>query len=259
MNKRNKDRNQIRILNYTNLVGESSNHYRFVDAGEIENFIQQITLPSVIEVGEEIVSKERPFLILTRRKSMLSEIFSSPSLSYTKKLRIKFHWNGLQVLGSHMESPNCFIFDVPAHNTKTSWYLKLSCLPDCTPGEKPLYISVDAYKENIIIKSLSVLLKIVAVITFLLTLALPFIYYLSDSVRAYINQAIFGEAISQNITLIALILFSFILLSRRLDEIFTTILQKPVTIVLTESGTKMINFNGVLVEERSENQIRNRR
>ncbi|MEW5939856.1 MAG: hypothetical protein ACOYZ8_00785 [Chloroflexota bacterium] len=248
----NRSLNQLlRSVKSSSIIGESAENIQSVEFGDISNFIQEINIPRTIRVGSEIVSTTRPFLVLARKQSVLKEIFSKPFFSYTKRLRIRFHWNGLQVIGSGMESPNCFVLNVPSHNKTANWYLKLSCLPDCSTGEKPLYISVDAYRENIFLKAMSMLTKLVAALALIITVALPFLYYLSDSIRMYINRAIIGEADTGYVTIMALVVFSFVLFSKRIDEIFSSLFQEHITVFLIERGVKMITLQGIRVLKKS--------
>lgn len=104
--------------------------------GKYERYVDAIILPSSIRVGDEYVSIIKPFLILKRDISRWNEFFEKPYFHIARKIRIKFHWDGIHVLGANMEEPNCFVFPIPSQiNEQHNWFLKLSCLPDCAPGK----------------------------------------------------------------------------------------------------------------------------
>ena len=223
--------------------------YTLVEWQDVRDFIDSINLPHQMYVGQEIVTTDNPVVVLRRRKSVIKEIFSRPIFCVTKKVRLTFHWEGIHVIGANMVTPNCFILPVPNKKNLGNWYFKVSCLPTCAPGIKPLYITVDTLRENLILKEISVLSKVFAVLSLLALITLPFLYFINDTVRMYINLNITGKPGTGYITIASLILFSIIILSKRFDEIFTTLQQDKSYLVTDEHGAKMIGSSGIEVKK----------
>jgi hypothetical protein len=193
----------------------------------VQDFIRFIHLPPKICVGDEYVSTTEPTIILIRGKRPIRELFSWPLFHVTKKIRVRFHWDGIEVLGSNMESPNCFLFSIPEKYMETyKWYLKISCLPTCSTGKKTLYLSIETLSENLLLKVISIISKFLAIVALLACVCLPFFYYFSSSVKANIDQLVYSEPQVGYLSIPALILFVIILFSKQMDDSFSTLLNK---------------------------------
>lgn len=144
---------------------ESSSGY-----GNPGNYIKSINLPHQLQIGEEYVSESTPVIILKRELSIIREFFQRPYFSIAKEIRVQFHWEGIKIVGSYMEEPNKFVFPLPTkkgeHN-EHNWYLKVICSNDAKPGFKPLYVSIDTFSENMLLKWTLKLFKILSLIALL--------------------------------------------------------------------------------------------
>jgi hypothetical protein len=236
-------------------VNSDNNSIEPLELSDYGDFIKTINIPDNIYIGEEVVNTNTPMIIIHRNKKILRELFSRPLFNYTKKIRIRFHWEGIHVIGANMENPNSFIFPIPVNSEVNNWFLKMVCLPDCSEGVKPLYVSVDTFRENLVLRLISISAKIVAIIALFSLILLPFIYTKSDAVNNYIEKEILGNQSVNNITLPVLFLFIIVLFSKRFDEIFTTLKQDTEKLVLFEKGGKAIS-KGITVEKRN-NQFGN--
>lgn len=135
-----------------------------VSFGKPSKYIQRITLPYYMEKGEEF-TPENAVIILQRKIRRIKEFFCNPLFRVAAQLRIQFHWSGIEVVGSSMEEPNCFIFDIPKkYDHYNPWYLKIISLPSSSMGLKPLYISVDVIYENIVVKFFAFFMRLITII-----------------------------------------------------------------------------------------------
>ena len=223
-----------------NAIGQHQGGY--VSFGRFQSYIDSITLPESIRAGDEYVSITEPVLVLKRKVSVLRELFQKPYFHIARKIRIKFHWDGIHILGANMEEPNCFLMPIPFHNNEPhNWFLKLSCLKDCAPGKKSLYVSVEILRENLITSFVVFLAKTFAILSLLITLIFPILYFLSDTVRIYINNEI-GVSGSGTISLAAVLIFSILIISKQFDEVFPRLVpdQNTPPLALTDSHSKDI-------------------
>ena len=220
--------------------------------GNFSDFVKAINPPRQIGIGEEIVNTDEAFVIIKRNIPILREVFAKPYFFITQKVRLTFHWEGIHILGANMESPNCFVLPVPLNEEdEANWFLKVSCLSTCSPGEKPLYVSVEQLRENLILKGVSIIAKVFAVISLCALLVLPFLYFISDTVRMYINLAVFNQSTTSSITIASLALFSIIIFSKRFDEIFTTLQHESPSLTVLKNGTKKISGGIKVIKRRT--------
>lgn len=218
------------------------NRDRSVAFGRYRQYIEEINLPRTIRAGDEYVSTTEPLLIIRRNLPVHWEIFQRPYFHVARKIRIKFHWDGLRVLGANMEEPNCFLMPVPFKaGVSSNWFLKLTCQPDCAPGNKSLYVSIEILRENLLLWLLAGCIKIISILSLLTTISLPFLYYASKAVRTYVNSEI-GFTGTGTISLAAVIIFSIFILSRHMDDVLPTLMSDANTppLIKTDSNSKRI-------------------
>ena len=223
-----------------------------VTFGKYKRYVEAITLPKSIRVGDEFVSITDPFLILKRDVSRWDEFFQKPYFHIARKIRIKFHWDGIHVLGANMEEPNSFVLPIPSKvEEQDNWFLKLSCLPDCSPGEKSLYVSVEILRENMITRLIVWIAKSLAMLSLLVTLSLPFLYFISDAMRLYINSQ-FGISGNGAISLAAVLIFSILIISKQFDEVFPRLVpdESASPLPLTDTNSKDIVLYALKVTSR---------
>lgn len=152
--------------------------------GEPGNFIGEINIPDIIEAGSEFISMTNPIIrIVGRKKFMFKDFFKKSSYIEKviiedkekwkfngilkksfyypiKKIKIQFHWEGIEIVGSYMESPNKF--ELPVEKNY-EWFFKVICKGDAKAGFKSLYLSIDTIHENLVTKFISKFLKIVSI------------------------------------------------------------------------------------------------
>jgi hypothetical protein len=149
--------------------------------GHPSRYIHSISVPIAMEVGEELIPME-PIITICRKVPRVREFFSKPLFRIAKYLRIQFHWDGIKVVGSCMEEPNVFRFEIPNKDDYIRWFHKIICMNESSTGFKPLYISVDVTYENWLLKMILNLLRYSSLI-FLLSLTA--VVLLSKSIDAF--------------------------------------------------------------------------
>lgn len=135
---------------------DSSSSTEILSFGNIDDYIEEITIPEQIYAGEE---KTVPLITLKGRKK-------------EEKIRVTFIWNDLEVIGVNCKNPNQFIVKTP--KKKSEYYLKVHAKSDIKKLRfRPLYLTVDKIKHNIPYLSMFWLYVIMLISTFLTS-----IYYM---------------------------------------------------------------------------------
>ncbi|MEI6060527.1 MAG: hypothetical protein WCR72_07440 [Bacteroidota bacterium] len=132
--------------------------------GNPENYIKSISLPKELRVGEEFFTRIKSIVVIQRKTNPIIEIFKKPFFCITKQIRIQFHWEGIHVVGSYMEEPNKFLLPIPSHKGEYNWFFKIISTGDAVPGFKPLYISIDTFHENVFLKWMLKMFKIISLL-----------------------------------------------------------------------------------------------
>jgi len=218
--------------------------------GDFDDFIQRIDVPPKIVVGQEIVDPSDPIVVVKRKYSVLKEILTRPLFHIARKVRVRFHWEGIQVLGANMESPNCFVFPIPC-NQPANWYLKISCASSCPPGPRPLYVSIETLRQNLLLYAIWLLSKLVAGIALCAMAVLPFLYFRYQTARNFVDQLAFGRPASSDLTVAALVFFLIITFSKRFDEIFATLQKDETALESVTRGGKLVSGGIEVVKDRA--------
>jgi len=201
--------------------------------GRPQRFIEGINLPKVMKQGDEFVSIKSPIITLCRKIGIVKEFFSEPYFSIVKKIRVIFHWNRISIIGSSMEQPNQFLFNIPTKkNAKYSWYLKVICKEFCSTGFKPLYISIDTFHENIILKWFFFSIKVFALIALIIGTLIVTFYLDSDLVQEFIFKDMLKKESLTGLTTASpflIILLLYLAFWKKIDETFKSFYEKKTT------------------------------
>ena len=162
--------------------------------GSPARFIHALTLPEKMTPGDEFVSNAAPLLRVQRTVAALTEFFSRPLFHVTKKIRVQFHWDSIEVVGSYMEAPNRFLIPIPRRKGSYSWYLKVLCKPTAKPGMKPIYVSIDTVHENLLLKGLLLGTKYFSFLYLLSVLVIGLFFSRTEISNLLLFKDLFGDS-----------------------------------------------------------------
>jgi hypothetical protein len=207
-----------------------------VSLSRASDYISDVRFPETIKQGEEYISFNNPTLILTRRISRFKEFFSKPIGYTTKRIKVRFHWEGIDVVGSNMEEPNIFNLPLPTKkglDNSIRWYLKTICKPDCPPGRKYLYISIDTFHENQISKFFLYATKYIATLILLgilITIPLVMIFQKELTVNSFLQIILNNKDIPSITTLspVALLFVLLIIFWEKIDSAFESFSKRKI-------------------------------
>jgi hypothetical protein len=222
----------------------------YQQAGDL---IYSISFPKNLRPGDEFLPT-RPTVVLKRNLSKLKEFFTWPFGFITKKIRIEFFWNGIEIVGSNMEKPNVLVLPFPDKTgEEANWYLKTICKGDCPPGMKPIYISIDTLHENQINKYILKFFKLISLcflLAILIAIPLALKYKGVQTMDPFI-QLIQKTTPLPSVTTLSPIAFLFLLLIifwDKIDSLFESFI-KPRTpsllINLNANGMKALGIHAV--------------
>lgn len=233
---------KIKVKYFTNSNMKSKDAASISGFGEPARFIKTISLPKELRKGQEFINNKEPIIIIRRTKSILSEFFTRPLFCITKMIRIQFHWEGIEIVGSYMESSNKFLFPIPSKKVDCGWFLKVICKSSSFIGFKPLYISVDTFHENVLLKWFFLTIKYL--FFFSLVAIVILIVFFSDliNLKLPLLYNFLGKEISQldKVSPIIFLLFIFIAFWGKINETFKSFYKKE-PVKLSEN----LEYNGI--------------
>jgi len=217
------------------------------------SYIAELNIPPQLSPGQEFLVSDFPTIRIKRPLSRLHEAFSRPLFWVTQSIRVRFHWSGIQVVGSSMEEPNVFRFRLPPKpGVQDSWFLKVICESSTKPGMRYLYCSVDTVHENILAKWVGCVVRYGAALGLLALLVVVIGFRGSALADAVLLKDLVGDNASgiwsASPLLIALILYvAFWDRIRRVVEGIYRRESVPTESNLSFDGTKIFTDRGIEV------------
>lgn len=216
-----------KIINEDHPRINDEHKYEVDGFGTFPEFINYVALPEEMKKGEEYFSFSTPIIQIQRKRGVGNELIKN-RFWLTTKIRIHFHWNGIEILGSNMDSPNTFTLPVPKDKLPRNWYFKVGCQKETSSGLKRLYVSFDTIHENIFLKWFLLLVKYIGLCAILSILIMSLFFRNSELFNMFLFKDNLGDNLTplKNASTFLILLLFIIAFWKKLSESLESIYMK---------------------------------